>query len=80
MLLLCIKANKKMRHINYNIWCLVRTYTNTFVSPVLADIPCVAVNRCPGELILDTSTPNFSEAVSDMLLAGIKEDQTREID
>ena len=59
---------------------LKRTYTNTFRSPLLAAIPCVAVNLCPGELILDTSYPNLSVATSDVPRTGIKEDHTREID
>ena len=56
------------------------TYTKTLVPPLSAAIPCVAVNLCPGELILETSNPNLSVATSDEPRTGTKEDQTREID
>ena len=56
------------------------TYTNTFLSPLFADIPCVAVNLCPGEFILETSKPNLSVATSVEPRTGINEDHTREID
>ena len=59
---------------------LIATHTNTFLSPLFADIPCVAVNLCPGELIRETSKPNLSVATSDEPLTGINEDHTREID
>ena len=57
-----------------------KTYKNTFLSPLFAEIPCVAVNLCPGELILDTSKPNLSVATSVEPRTGINEDHTREID
>lgn len=44
------------------------------------EIPCVAVNLCPGELILETSNPNLSVATSDGPRIGINEDQTLEMD
>ena len=51
----------------YNCYKLAEeiiTYTKTLLVPFTAEIPCVAVNLCPGELILDTSNPDLSVATS----------------